>query len=688
MNNKNLIHDTLDAISRKAIPEDTNILPEVRKAVKASQGNTRILPLRKLSSAVIIAIVVVLLMATAVYAAYRLFWDPGLQAVKDAGLGSSVNPTAQSTLLPEITPQFNSEKIPAMMVGTAETHQGVTVTLDWVSLNSTRLIFGFTASNLAEGSSFDNPLVAFNGTTPVQLTGSTMILSGTAPMIGEYVSYQVVNDVPEGSTVGMLIDLPLVSGQGVEKQVLATFHYELAGVPADSNEPTSGQQVYATKVNGLEVTLGWLQLTDKSTRAELCYDPPTTDSDWQLSLVTVQYADANYNLRGDSVLAETMTKIGDKVDQRCVLVTFPLGTGGDSRMLKLSIAEISNRTQRFKGAWNFNVMFPESLNVHAAQVTPTPTAMEIKSIGDLTATLQWAYADTHRIALLIHFDGWGEGYGIADVKATDDTGTEINTGMGWGSPEGDPSSYLVTLYFDEAALANKSDLAFHLDVPVYSPQVQGKPLASFRFDLDLPVYQAREIAPDQAVTVNGLEMKVVKVSITPSYTDITICFQKPSHGDWSDWMIGSESTLKIGESISKLDTYRLLSDSDYGGYTGKGAPPADLPLMDNGRCIIAGFPIGDLAKPGPTTITLTVPGLEKSMPEVIPDDQLKLALEKLNAVGIDVSVYSSSGNGGGGGGWTVNSKPEGMTDEEAYQKFKEALGYVYQGPWVMEIVVP
>jgi len=54
-----------------------------------------------------------------------------------------------------------------------------------------------------------------------------------------------------------------------------------------------------------------------------------------------------------------------------------------------------------------------------------------------------------------------------------------------------------------------------------------------------------------------------------------------------------------------------------------------------------------------------------------------------------MTVYtSSSSGGGGGGGWTFNSKPEGMTDEQAYQKFLNALGYIYDGPWVMEITVP
>lgn len=683
MKKQDMIHNALEMAARKAIPDNVNLLPNISAKVGNGERTSRLAPVRKLSTAVIIAVIALVVLASAAYAAYRLFWDPGLQGVKDAGLGSVVNPMPQSTLLPEVT-LISAEKVPVVLVGETQTINGVTMTLDWVSLNSSRLMLGFTASGLSNGVSIGNPEVAFSGTTPKLLTGSSLILSGTDPIIGEYVSYEVVNDVPQDGKVSLALDIPVAKGN----EIAASFHFDVGEVGVNSNQPASGQQTYTVSVNGIGVTLEWLQMTDKSTTALLCYDQPTVDGNWQLSLLTVQYDDGSYNSRGDPILAQTLNPADSRGNQKCARAEFPIGRGSDSRMLQLSIAELSNGEDRRKGVWDFVTILPEAMTVQNTQTTPTQLALDIKSVGDLTATLEWAYADTHRVALLLHFTGWGEGYGIGDLKATDDSGKEINNGMGYGSPEGDPATYQITLYFDEYFLANKSELVFHLDVPVWAPQVSDKPLASFRFDLDLPLYQARVTQPGQRIIANGLEMKLVKVSITPSYTDLTLCYQKPTHTMQSDWMIGSEAILEIIRNTSKMDIYRLLSDADYGGYAGKGTPPPDLPYMESGRCVQVGFPVGDLAKPGPTSLKLTIPSLELSMPEVIPNDQLIYAIDKLKAQGIDVSVTSSSGNGGGGGGWSVISKPEGMTDEEAYQKFKEALGYVYPGPWVMEILVP
>jgi hypothetical protein len=53
-----------------------------------------------------------------------------------------------------------------------------------------------------------------------------------------------------------------------------------------------------------------------------------------------------------------------------------------------------------------------------------------------------------------------------------------------------------------------------------------------------------------------------------------------------------------------------------------------------------------------------------------------------------MSFITSSGSGGGGGGYTFNAKPAGMTDEEAYHKFMEALGFIQPGPWVFTVQIP
>jgi hypothetical protein len=136
------------------------------------------------------------------------------------------------------------------------------------------------------------------------------------------------------------------------------------------------------------------------------------------------------------------------------------------------------------------------------------------------------------------------------------------------------------------------------------------------------------------------------------------------------------------------DSYRLLYDAFYGGYQGLPPAPTDMPQPETGRCISLDFQLGHANIPG--TMTLTIPALELSVPEVIPEDQIQMAQDMLRAQAIEVSYTTFSAAGGGGGGGPIfTKKPGGMTDEQAYQKLMDALGYNYPGPWVFEIqVVP
>jgi hypothetical protein len=75
--------------------------------------------------------------------------------------------------------------------------------------------------------------------------------------------------------------------------------------------------------------------------------------------------------------------------------------------------------------------------------------------------------------------------------------------------------------------------------------------------------------------------------------------------------------------------------------------------------------------------------LEISPPEVIPDAEIKAAQEKLQAQGIELDYsFSQSSGGGGGSGPVFKTLPAGVTQEEAYRRYMEALGYIYPGPWV------
>jgi hypothetical protein len=687
MDRQKLIHNALETIARQNIPDDAsvfNLQPTYPAAGRSIHA------LRLSSSAVIIAIAAILLLASAAFATYKLFLDPGLQGVKDAGLGSNLNVTAQPTLQPAVTPHGGSP-LPATLVGSQQTLNGVSVTLDWVSLNRMRLVFGFSAKGLQDGMSFDVPQVAFKGVTPEQYRGASLSLSEGLIVTGEFISFQLIHAENLGGKLDLGIDLPLTQLENGQPVLKSSFHFDLKAIPANTGLPGSYPQTYSTRVNGVELRLEWMKITPGYTTAKLCYDLPVAGEDWQLQNVTFQVGGADYQLKGQPVNSDHTFLEKDANGQRCVEVGAPMGLNGDDKTIRLLVGEMRTANAVRKGPWDFSVQPPDRGPFPVlASATATPaTALSTETVGDLTATLKWVYADANRVAMLIHFDGYRVGVGMGEIVIKDDTGANIMAGVGWGSTAEDPSTFLLTIQFENSAYANAKQINLHVDLPMFAPEQQDKPLATFHFDLSLPVYQAKTYVLDQVVTANGLEMHLLKADITPSYTQITLCYQKPPQNDNNnDWGLGQGVELQVGENKTAVDSFRLLYDTDYGGYVGKSTPPADLPTIAKGRCGQVGFPVGDLASPAAQTITLSVPALEKSMPEMVPDDQLQAALLKLKAQGIEMSVTTSSGSGGGGGGYTFNAKPDGMSDDEAYQKFIEVLGYIYPGPWVFTVQLP
>lgn len=687
-----MIKQILDQNVSETFPEGSSVVMPVLHRITGIAPKGQRMFWRLPVTAILLAIIGVALIATVAFAVYHFFFDPGLQGVKDAGLGADLNTTAQPTLHPQM-PTDSYQPLPATLIGSEQTKDGVTVSLDWISVNNTRVLFGFSAEGLQEGMSFDLPQITLINANPEQFRGAALELNGSGVMTGEYISYQVLNDPTLNGQLDLGIDLPLIQIDNSQQTLLNTFHFDLKDVPTDSGQPASGQQTYAAKVNGLGVSLEWIKVTPNLITAMVCYDKPTPDGEWTINNLTLETGSGNYQFDGDSTQTAILTVASDEATQRCVNARLPLEGNEAPRLLKLSVNELSSTDDKRMGPWDFYVMLPEKghagkFTINTVTATPEPP-LAMETVGDLKATLVWAYADANRVGMEIHFEGWKENYFLGGFSLKDDNGVEMNMGYGSLASVDDPATHMVELIPDPAYMQN-SPVSLHLTFPVFEMQGQNQPtaIASFSFDLILPVYQAKTYTFDQTVSANGLEMRLLKAEMTPSYTELTLCFTKPTHGDWSDWMIGYSAELQVGEGKAQGGGGGVIYDTDFGGYATKGAFPKDLPEDVVGRCTIAGFPVGDLAKPGPLTMILTVPELQISMPEGISDDVLNAAVERLRAEGIDMSFITSSGSGGGGGGYTFNSKPEGMTDEEAYHRFEEALGFISPGPWVFTVQIP
>lgn len=344
--------------------------------------------------------------------------------------------------------------------------------------------------------------------------------------------------------------------------------------------------------------------------------------------------------------------------------------------------------------------------------TTPPLLIESQSINEVTVTIDWVLADAKRVSFGYTIEGLPPAPEALDLFGTVQLVEQSGTGeLGWGGnskiarvqespgklvgswssvfakpftlPSGN-FDLLFTLGYD-GEIYNHNFIVASFPLPasatpfppnVFPPRLPDHEIGSFHFEFETPIYPLMELSPAQTVFANGVEMRLEKMDITASFTSATLCYSKPSS---RDWMTG-RSGLKTGEGEESNNTYSLLADTEYGESLNDFSPQ-----LDAGRCVQLEFLAGHSNQPG--EITLMIPALEQSVPEVIPDDEIAKAREKLLQQGIDISWKVESIGGGGISGPVYNKLPVGMTEMEAYQQLLEALGYFHEGPWVFTVEV-
>ena len=669
------IRKSLETIAQHNIPENINLWP--RLAARLERKDTVSMNLKwRLIWTILLALLGLFALTGVAYAFYRYFNnDAGLQSVSNTGLLATVNVTAQPTSNPTATlPE------PVTTIGDSQTLEGVRLTLDWIYLMDGRQAFGFSADGLEGGKTLGMPEVGFGRIIPEQYRGAGLTVKDDAqPVTGIYVVNQIVRD---DSTFGktdtrtdVSIDIPLLDVNG---QILNTFRFavkdELVHIV-----PLGGGDIFSTTANGLEMSLDWVRLNSASVQARLCFVPPD-GKDWRLVSPTLQIGtDPNQLASVTPTPASQPIPHMDENGTRCQVVSFQVSTQGAQAFI-LTADNLETPTgETLKGDWTFNwyqlpgqMQFPGIAPLEAA-----PLVSEAVN-SDITVTLDKAYADVFRMAFVVSVKS-PQGLGISNATLKDESGAELNNGLGITSqPDDPPGRYTLELYpINEFPAGQfKGQLVVEIGNQFGSSSSQ----AQAHFTLDVPVYPAIVFDPMQTVTANGVEMLLQRIRVTPSFTKAYLCFQKPGQADWG---IGHMSTVKIGEDTGTLTAATLLFDAPVTGYMPTNPEPGWVSPVQIGRCLAAGFTVGHHGKP--EVLTLNIAGLEQSAPEVIPNDQLQAVRKKLLAQGIDMDWVTSSGNGGGGGGPVINTKPAGMTDDQVMQLFYEALGYYYPGTWTFTV---
>lgn len=377
--------------------------------------------------------------------------------------------------------------------------------------------------------------------------------------------------------------------------------------------------------------------------------------------------------------------------------------------------------EKLEGRWEFVVELPTADVVPGVTVptpTPIPPVLYEQNIAGVMMSLDWVFADAKRVAFGYTISGLPDNPDAlalsGDVVVSAGNGPILGS-MGTSSSvehvTGHPGTVSGTwsALLDETYLQNSIRLSIDLTLDGsagydYNHIIANFPLAyqapafpadyvpqpypaqqvgTFHFEAEAPVYPLQVFEPGLSVTSNDIEMRLEKIEMTPSYAMIYLCYRKPTS---ADWMIGSRTRLHSSDYEAGLSGYLLLGDTDY-GFSSDFPDPRNVAGATGGRCVGIDFLLGYTGQSD--RLTLVIPSLEQSVPEVIPDNEIQIAREKLHTQGIemDYSTFSAA-SGGGGGGPVFNQLPAGMDAQQAYQLFLNALGYAQEGPWVFEIEVP
>ena len=316
----------------------------------------------------------------------------------------------------------------------------------------------------------------------------------------------------------------------------------------------------------------------------------------------------------------------------------------------------------------------------SASYLPPLSSLDLPSQtqNGITVTLESYYADAARFVFEVNATSEKGDAFLDRFSLKDEDGREINSGGSFDSRGTNPFHSVIE--FNPAVPIKTEHFKGQLTFAAVTSIGDGEVIAQFSFDLDLPIHPALTFNLKQTVWANGIEILLDRLVITPAHTHAYLCYIKPTD---ADWMIGQDSTVRINGKTMGIQEYGLLFDSDFGDI-GKGGDPEWTPPIQNGRCVKVGFAVGDA---DPKSLTLTIPMLEQSIPEVIPEDELAAAREKLLPQGIDIDWEVVSFAGGGGSGPVYNKIPDGMSELEAYNKFLETLGYFHEGPWVFAVKI-
>jgi hypothetical protein len=294
---------------------------------------------------------------------------------------------------------------------------------------------------------------------------------------------------------------------------------------------------------------------------------------------------------------------------------------------------------------------------------------------DVTAQIDWVYVDESRVSFHYTISGldWPRGT-TSDAMSIRVTSAAIPdtaySGAGsWGNTPVEGGVMTGTsdqLFWDGAVDVSKHpNVDLRVDIPVEGPD----PVGTFHFEFNVPVLDGiRMESLDQTMVANDVSMTLKSLTLNPSHAEALICFEMPSAVDWGL----TASTITIAGREYPFSGGGLAQTPD-GKY---------IEVADSERCNNIGFdiPYDESA----SSLTLTVPKLLASVPEVVTPDRVEMGNERLAESGIEID-YENIDHGGN---IVILKRPDGMEDYQIYPLIWDALAEQYEGPWEFTVEIP
>jgi hypothetical protein len=297
-----------------------------------------------------------------------------------------------------------------------------------------------------------------------------------------------------------------------------------------------------------------------------------------------------------------------------------------------------------------------------------------QTVNGVTVEIDWAYVDESRVALHYTISGldWPDGTFWDSMQARitspalpDDA---FSGAGGWDHGPVDDGVITGTddqLFRDGAVDAEKHpEVELRVDIPVEGATSVG----TFHFAFPAPVLDGIRLEHlDQTVVANNISMTLKTLVLNPSHAEALLCFQMPSPVDWGL----TASTITVGGREYSFSGGGIVQGADGKGFL----------LTDPERCISIGFDIP--YEESTSSITLTVPKLLGSVPEVVTAERVDMANQRLAEHGIQMDYV----NVDHGGNIEILKRPQDMPDGEIYPLIWDALAEQYEGPWVFTIPI-